>query len=229
MKLQILRRSKREALGSTETSCSTTGEACLRVGQTPRRAETEAETGLRTQLILRSLERQLRGVPAPFVGCYSYLVTLLLWPANWRFSSDSVSYFLYSSVLNAFWKNLLITTCFLSSEATHSCTDWLRKVRTPAGGRMPSETEGKKWRKKRLKEKRNEVTQLRDIWRHSLFRNEHCSMRISTDRKGMITTRNFTGALKILLEASFLRNSQLCGVLKRPIQEWPRFSFWLCW
>ena len=62
-------RSKRDAPGSTDTPCSTTGGACLRVEETPRRAETEAETGLRTRLILRSLERQPRGVPAPFVGC----------------------------------------------------------------------------------------------------------------------------------------------------------------
>lgn len=140
-------RSKRDAPGSTDTSCSTTGGACLRVEETPRRAETEAETGLRTRLILRSLERQLRGVPAPFVGCLiscdavavTSKLTIFIW-----FSPLFSIFFNPECLL----KNLLITTYFLSSEATHSCMDWLRKVRTPAGGWTPSKTEGKNEGKK---------------------------------------------------------------------------------
>lgn len=42
-------------------------------GDTEETAEKEEETGLRIQLILRSLELQLHEVTVPFVGCYSYL------------------------------------------------------------------------------------------------------------------------------------------------------------
>lgn len=137
--------SGREAPDSTDTPCTTGGERAWEWGRRRGdRAGKEEETGLRSSLSCGPWSSARWGHRPLCRLLFISVVMLLLWPANWRFSSDSVYYFLYSSVLSAFWKDLLIKTYFLSSESTQSCTDWLRKVRTPSGGWTPSKIEGKK-------------------------------------------------------------------------------------
>ena len=159
------------------------GRACLRIGETQETElrKREKELGSGSSLSWGPWSFSYMRSHAPFVGCCSYLLWYCFCYRQPEVSHLIQSLLSSSSVRNAFYRDLFIKKYFLSSEAysqlyglAQESKDMCRRVNT-------QQNRSKNWNKKRLKEKRNAITHLRDILRHSFLRDKHCGVGISTD------------------------------------------------